>query len=739
MSLFYSVRSIAFVLAAAILLPWPAAAQPAAESALDYPPSKTADVVDDYHGTQVADPYRWLEDLNSADTKAWVDAQNAVTHKYLESLPLRASFRRRITELWDYPKVSTPWRVGGKLWYRKNSGLQRQAAVYAREKIDSAPVPVLDPNTLSPDGSISLEQIAPSPDGKLLAYTLSEGGADWRKVRVRDLVTGADLVDSVEWVRYSRIAWTHDSKGFFYSRYPTPPAGKHLEAPIGIHSLYYHGIGTPQSADRLIFEEKGKPDWFVTGHVTDDGLFLIIRISQRSARKNRLFYIDLGDPKEPNFDAGVTPMVGTGDALYRVLGNVGSVFYVLSNAAAPRGLVFAVDIRRAEPVTPQIVIPHGPHVIQNAKLSGGKIVVQYLVNLQSRVKLFALDGKELGTLALPGVGTIRNLSGRYDSDELFYRYTSPLYPSVVFVCRRLCRASVPFEAGKSPFDPRKYETRQFLATSKDGTRVPYFLTAQKQIKRDGSNPTMLYGYGGFSNSVTPSYRPDLPAWLERGGIFVTANVRGGGAYGEEWHRGGMLENKQNSFDDFVAVAEDLIKRGYTSPAKLAIQGGSNGGLLVGAVINQRPELFAAALPAVGVMDMLRYDKFTSGAAWVSEYGASSDAKMFSILYRYSPLHNLKAGTCHPATLVLTADHDDRVVPSHSFKYLATLQAAQNCKRPVLLRVEKQASHRYRPTDRMIAELADSWAFVAAWTGMFSAGDAAADQRPQDEFTKRKTP
>jgi prolyl oligopeptidase len=726
LSILLTVATLAIAIAMLILQP--AATQSTEEQALNYPPTRTTVVADDYHGTLVRDPYRWLEELNSAETQAWVNAQNEVTFRYLKSLPLRAAFLKRITELWNYPKIGTPWWAGGRLWYRRNSGLQPQSVVYTRAKIESAPVAVLDPNILSPDGSISADQISPSPGGKLMAYTLSEQGEDWRHIRVRNIASGTDLADSIRWVRYSRIEWTHDGKGFFYSRYPAPPPGQELEAPMGIHSLYYHRIGQPQSDDQLIFEGKKRPDWFVRGIVSDDGRYLIIRISQRSARRNRLLYIDLANPKEPKLDGKVMAMVGTGDAFYRVLGNVGTVFYLLTNAAAPNRRIVAVDIWHPEPKTARTVVKQGPNVIQNAILSGGKIVVQYLVDVQSQIKLFALDGSDLGTLALPVVGSITDLSGHYGSEELFYRLTSPLQPSVVYVCRGLCRSSMPFDSAKSPFDPHAYETRQLFAKSKDGTRIPYFLTSRRNIKRDGSNPLLLYGYGGFSDSLTPSYRPAVPAWLERGGIFVTANVRGGGAYGGTWHRSGMLQKKQNSFDDFIAVAEDLIKRGYTSPARLAVRGGSNGGLLVGAVVNQRPDLFAVALPAAGVMDMLRYDKFTSGFSWVSEYGAPSDAKMFPILYRYSPLHNLKPGICHPATLVVAADHDDRVVPSHSFKYVAALQAVQHCKRPVLLRVERQGSHGYRSTARKIAEIADRWAFVATWTGLQPEAAAAAGRR-----------
>jgi prolyl oligopeptidase len=700
----------------------------AAENAVVYPLNKAVDTVDDYHGVRVADPYRWLEDLNSADTKEWIERQDAVTRRYLNSLPMREALRKRITELWNFPKVSVPSREGGRFWYRKNSGLQRQAAVYSRESLEAPPVLVLDPNEFSPDGSIALAQFAPSPDGKYLAYAVSDGGIDWQKIYVRDLQSQRVLDDAVAWVRFSRIAWTHDGNGFFYSRYPASSDGKR-EAPLGTHSLYYHRLGTAQSADLLVYTQNDQPRGFVRGLVTGDGRYLIIRISQGSARKNRIYFIDFGDPRRPNLGASVKPIIAPPSAKYQFIGNVGSTFYFMTDWNAPKRQVVAVDARTAEAINPKTVIAQGSDVLQNATLAGGKIVAQYLVNVQSRVKLFAPDGKELGTLALPSAGTIRDLSGRYDSAELFYTLTAPLRPSTVFVCTHFCRTSIPFEAVKPPFDFKEYETKELFATSRDGTRVPYFLTARKNLSRNGNNPTVLYGYGGFSTSITPRYRPDVPAWLELGGVFVTANIRGGGAYGEEWHRAGMLEHKQNSFDDFIAVAEDLINRGYTAPAKLAIQGGSNGGLLVAAVMNQRPELFAAALPSGGLMDMLRYDKFTTGPAWVAEYGSSSDAKDFQYLIKYSPLHNLKRRICYPATLVMAADKDDRVVPSHSFKYVAGLQTAQGCKRPVLIRIERGTSHSYRPTDRRIAEIVDGWAFVTALTGAKVTAKAARDRGP----------
>ncbi|MBI4503858.1 MAG: S9 family peptidase [Gemmatimonadetes bacterium] len=681
-----------------------------------YPPTNQVAVSDDYHGTTIADPYRWLEDLNSDGTRAWIQAQNKVTFEYLQSLPAREALRRRITELWDYPKVGIPWREGGRIWNFRNAGLQRQAVLYSRAGVEAPAAMIIDPNALSPDGSISLAQAAPSPDGRLLAYSLSEGGEDWQTVYVRDLSTGKDAAgDSVRWMRFSGISWTNDGKGFFYSRFPAPPEGKRLEAALGIHSLYYHEVGTDQSADRLIFERRGMPNWFVNGMVSEDGHYLFIVFSHGTDPKNRLYYIDLGDPKRPNVGAPVTPIAETDDAAYQPAGNVGTTVYLMTDLDAPRRRIVSVDLARPDRSQWQTIVPESANAIESYTMTGGAIALQYLADVQSQLRLFGLDGQDLGTVALPGIGTVSGMSGRNDSPELFYGFTSPLYPSTVFLHRRGGAASTPFEPAKPVFDPTGYETKQFFAVSKDGTHVPYFVTARKNLALNGRHPTLLYAYGGFSVSVTPAYRSDVPAWLERGGVYVTASLRGGGEYGEEWHQAGLLEKKQNVFDDFIAVAEDLIRRGLTSPSKLAIHGGSNGGLLVGAVMNQRPDLFAAALPAVGVMDMLRYHRFTGGAAWVVEYGASSDPKMFPLLIRYSPLHNLKPGTCYPATLVTTADHDDRVVPSHSFKYMAALQAAQGCARPTLIRIETQASHGYRPTDKRIAELADEWAFVSAQT------------------------
>ena len=685
--------------------------------ALNYPPTTMGNVVEDYHGTKVADPYRWMESLDTPEVKAWITAQNAVTDPYLASLPHRKALNDRLTTLWNYPRVGVPALEGGQIFYQKNAGLQRQSPVYRRDGFDKPPSVVIDPNMISEDGTLALAEYKVSPDAKLMAYGLSEGGADWETIHVRDIATGKDLPDEVRWMRFSNISWTRDAKGFFYSRYPEPPKGKVLEAALSGHALYYHRVGTPQSQDALIYERKDLPAWVIIGSVTEDGRYLLIVMFEGSGNKNRLYAADLGNPKTPNLKAPVKPVIEADDAEFAPVGNQGSAVLLRSDRDAPNRRVIAVDLQNAAPAAWKTIVPEQPQALENVAVIGGHVVAQYLVDVRSKLRLFGLDGSDRGEIVLPGIGTVGALSGREDAPGVWYTFTTHLAPSTVFRYDPDTKKSTPFEPPRLPIDLSGYETKMLFATSKDGARVPFFLTAKKGLPLDGDNPTMIYGYGGFSVSTLPTYRQDVPAWLEMGGVWVTASMRGGAEYGEAWHKAGMLEKKQNVFDDFIAVAEHLIREKYTSPAKLGVMGGSNGGLLVGAVINQRPDLYAVALPAVGVMDMLRYDRFTGGRLWVQEYGSAQNPKEFPFLIKYSPVQNVKKSVCYPATLVTTADHDDRVVPSHSFKYAAAMQAAQGCANPVLIRVEVAGSHGYRPTDKLIAERADQWAFAAQAMGM----------------------
>jgi prolyl oligopeptidase len=680
-----------------------------------YPPTARGAVVDDYFGTKVADPYRWMEALDSRDVADWVAAQNKVTFDYLDRLPLRETFRKRITELWNYPRVGVPVHEGDRYFFERNTGLQRQAVLFMTSSLTAEPAVVIDPNALWPDGATSLAQWSPSPDGRQLAYALSEGGADWETVRVRDLQTGKDLADEIQWVRFSGISWTRDNKGFFYSRYPEPPKGKVLEAALANQTLYYHRVGTPQSADTLIYARKDLPAWFVSGGASEDGRYLFIWLSEGANNSNRLYYADLRDPQRPDVKAPVKPLFEEDGVEFSPFGNSGSTIFLRTDRQAPNRTILALDLARSEQQW-KTVVPESKTAIESAALIGGRLVIHYLADVQSRLAMFGLDGASLGDVPLPGTGSVAVISGRQERSEILFSFTSPLSPTTVFSYDPGTRARTPFQAPKPPIDPDKYETKALFATSKDGTRVPLFVSHRKGLVLDGSNPTMLYAYGGFSVTLQPAYRSDVPAWLEAGGVWVTANLRGGAEYGEAWHKAGMLDRKQNVFDDFIAAAEYLIREKYTSPPTLGIMGGSNGGLLVGVAMEQRPDLFAVALPAVGVMDMLRYDKFTGGQAWAIEYGSSSKDAEFATLLKYSPVHNAKGGVCYPATLITTADHDDRVVPSHSFKFAAVMQQAQGCSRPILIRVETQASHGYRPTDKRIAELADQWAFAAAAMG-----------------------
>jgi prolyl oligopeptidase len=691
------------------------AAQSAQSVLTSYPKAPRSDVVDDYFGHKVADPYRWMEDLNSQEVKQWVDAENAVTSKYLDSLPSREDFKNRITELWNYPRVSAPHYEGGRWFYSRNTGLQRQSVIFARTSLTAAETPVLDPNALSPDGSVALSGFAPSPDGRHFAYGQSEGGSDWSTYYVRDLPGGAQLPDAIRWVKFSGVSWTKDGKGFFYGRYPEPPPGQSLQAAIRDKKIYYHLLGTAQSEDRLMYERTDEPGLFISAEVDETGRYLFLYTNKGSSNKNELFVKDLQDPLAPKLDAPVSPLYTGHTAAYDPLGIVNGVLYLLTDRDAPNKKIVAAQLERSATANWKTVVAESKNSIESAGLIAGKLAVNSLADVASEVRFYQLDGKAAGGVTMPGLGAASGPFGRFDRPEVFYTFTSPLYPSTVFRFDTAANTSTAFEPPKVSFDPAQYETERVFFASKDATRVPMFITHKKAMKKDGANPTVLYAYGGFDIATLPTFRTDVLAWLERGGVWATANIRGGSEYGEAWHESGMHEKKQNVFDDFIAAAEYLVRERYAGSQTLGIMGGSNGGLLVGAVMEQRPDLVAVALPAVGVMDMLRYHKFTGGGAWATEYGSSEDATAFSYLFKYSPLHNLKAGVCYPATLVTTADHDDRVVPSHSFKFTATLQAAQGCDRPVLIRVETQASHGYRPTDKRIAELADEWAF--AWANM----------------------
>jgi prolyl oligopeptidase len=686
------------------------------QSAFQYPATRKVDTVANYHGTMVADPYRWMESIEAPDVAAWVKAQNALTLPYLASLPGRDLFQTRITALYNYARSGMPFYEGGRWFYSKNSGLQRQSVYYSRRTLDGPEQLVLDPNQLSPDGSVALSGFSPSPDGRWLVYGQSEGGSDWVTYYVRDLNTGRNTADTVRWVKFSGAAWTNDGKGFFYSRYPEPPKGEQIKTALADQTIYYHRIGTPQAQDVKIYARPDQPKWYVSANLDEAGRYLFVYTSG-GTDKNELYIADLGDAMNPRITAPIRPVVTGQDANYYALGVANGTLYLQIDKDTPNRKIVATPASAPDAKTWKTIVPEGQLPMEGASLVAGRIGVLSLQDVASVVRLYTLDGKLEREVPMPGLGSASGLIGRFDRPELFFSFSSPTSPATVYSYDATTNSSKPFNPPKLTFDPSLFVTERVFYNSKDGTRVPMFITRRKDMKRDGTNPTMLYAYGGFSISSRPGFSQGVIAWIEQGGVYALANLRGGGEYGEKWHEAGMLEKKQNVFDDFIAAAEYLVREKYTSPANLAIRGGSNGGLLVGAVMTQRPELFAAAIPQVGVMDMLRYDEFSAGHGWRVEYGSAKDPEQFRFLRAYSPLHNIKAGTCYPSTLVTTADHDDRVVPSHSFKFTATMQPAQSCAKPVLIRVEMQGSHGYRPLDRTIAEQADIWAFAAQHTGM----------------------
>ena len=713
---------LALLLLAAASAPASAPAQSApagsAPAAVPAPPATRAtDQADDYHGRRVADPYRWLEDTDSPETAAWVEAQNAVTFAYLAGIPEREPIRRRLTELWNFERFSTPFRRAGRYFYFRNDGLQSQSVLYTQPSLDAPPTMLLDPNTMSADGTVALSMTAVSHDGRHLAYGTSTSGSDWQEFRVRAVADGRDLDDHLRWIKFSGASWTRDGKGFFYSRYPEP-TGAALTQSNRNQTLYYHRLGTPQSEDVLAFAQPDHPERGVGAQVTDDGRYAILGIWQGSATKNGVYVMDLADSARPRVDAPVVRLLDRFDAQYSFLGNDGPVLYLQTDLDAPRGRIVAIDLRRPDRGAWREIVPEGQDVLSGAAIIANTLVLQYLRDARSVLRLVRLDGTPVREVDLPAVGTVGSLSGERDDREMFYSFTSYLFPTTIYRYDFATGTSTVFRAPKVAFDTSPYVTEQVFFRSRDGTRVPMFITRRRDLVRDGSAPAYLTAYGGFNISTPPAFSVSNLVWLEMGGILAMPNLRGGGEYGEEWHQAGMLARKQNVFDDFIAAAEYLVAEGYTSPAKLAIAGGSNGGLLVGAAMTQRPELFAAALPAVGVMDMLRYHRFTIGWAWVPEYGSADSAAQFEYLIRYSPLHNLAPGTDYPATMVTTADHDDRVVPGHSFKFAAALQAASAGRRPALIRIESKAGHGAgKPTAKIIEEQADRWAFLSRNLGM----------------------
>ncbi len=677
---------------------------------LKYPSTNTTEQIDNYHGVEVSDPYRWLEDLESAETKAWVDAQNQVTFGYLEQIAARDRIKERLTQLWDYEKYSIPFKEGDRYFYFKNDGLQNQSVLYVLPTLDSEPRVLLDPNTLSDDGTVALSGLSISEDGNYLAYGLSSSGSDWQEWTVRNITTGDDLTDRLKWIKFSGAAWTHDNQGFFYSRYDEPNEATQYEDINYFQKLYYHRLGTEQSEDILIYHRPDRKEWGFNGGITEDGKYLIISVWQGTDPKNLIFYKDLTQT-----DAPVVELISEFEAEYSSIDNDGEVFWFRTDLDAPRGRLIAIDTRtgsRSE------IIPEAEEVLESVGLLNDRFVASYLKDARTQIKIFNLEGAFVREVELPDIGSAGGFGGKRHESQTFYSFTNFNTPSTIYQYNLQTRESQIFRQPHVDFNPAEYETKQVFYASQDGTQVPMFLVYKQGLNLDSQNPTYLYGYGGFGISLTPSFSVSQLAWLELGGVLAIPNLRGGGEYGETWHQAGTKLNKQNVFDDFIAAAEWLIAQRYTCREKLAIGGGSNGGLLVGACMTQRPDLFAAALPAVGVLDMLRFHKFTIGWAWCSDYGSPDNPDEFAALHAYSPLHNLKPGTAYPATMIITADRDDRVVPAHSFKFAAALQAAAAGDNPRLIRIETKAGHGAgKPTTKAIEETADKWAFLVQVLGM----------------------
>jgi prolyl oligopeptidase len=686
----------------------------AQEPRVKYPETKKVEQIDDYHGTKVPDPYRWLEDdvRVSKEVADWVEAQNKVTNAYLEAIPERNYIKKRITDLFNFEKYSAPSKEGGKYFFSKNDGLQNQNVLYVQDSLDSEPRVLLDPNKLSKDGTVALAGFSVSHDAKLAAYGLAEAGSDWVTWKFLDIATGKTLDDELKWTKFSGASWSKDGKGVYYSRFPEPAKGAAFQSLNENQKLYFHVLGTPQADDKLVYERPENPRWTITGGVTDDGRYLVVSVGDgTTSRKVRVAYRDLGEPH-----GKIEELIDNHKNKWFFVDNVGSKFYFQTDLNAPKYQIVAIDL--ANPKEPKTIIPEAEDVIQSVGLVGDRLIVSYLKDAKTVVKIHELTGKFVRDLPLPGIGSAGGFGGKRLDTETFYTFTSFTTPPSIYRYDMATGESQLYRSSKVKFDPADYVVEQVFYPSKDGTKVPMFLSHKKGLKKDGSNPVLLYGYGGFNISVTPSFSVSRLQWMEMGGVLAVANLRGGGEYGDKWHRAGTKLQKQNVFDDFIAAAEYLVKEKYTQPRKIGIQGGSNGGLLVGACLTQRPDLFGACLPAVGVMDMLRFQEFTAGRFWVDDYGSSKDPEEFKALYAYSPYHNLKPGVKYPPTLVTTADTDDRVVPGHSFKFTAMIQYCQAGEAPVLARIETKAGHGAgKPTAKVIEETADQWAFLVKNLGV----------------------
>ncbi|MCS6884611.1 MAG: prolyl oligopeptidase family serine peptidase [Acidobacteriota bacterium] len=671
---------------------------------LKYPVTKQVEHYDIYHGIKVADPYRWLEDDNSPETARWIEEQNRLTFSYLEQIPFRKKLQERMEQVFNYPKYSSPFRKGELFFFFKNDGLQNQSVLYMQKGLDGSPEVLLDPNKFSDDGTARLAGFTLSKDGRYAAYGISRGGSDWQVYQVLDTATRKTLSDKVEWVKISSIGWK--GNGFFYSRYPAPE--RELSSKNENHKVYYHRIGTSQDEDELVYEDPANPQRFNVAFTTEDERFLILSISDRGKGKdgNALYFRDL-DSTEKTFKPLIAEI---GDYRYSVIDNIDDKFIVETNDGAPNGHIVLIDSKNPDRKNWRVLIPQQPQPLKSASSAGGKLFLTYFKDVKDRVYVYSLEGKREREVKLPGLGNAAGFSGEKDDKFIFYTFTSFTSPPTIYRYDIATGKSTVFRTSEVNFNPNDYITKQVFYPSKDGVKVPMFIVHRKGIKLDGNNPTLLYGYGGFNISLSPSFNALLIPFLEQGGVYAVANLRGGGEYGEDWHKAGMRLKKQNVFNDFIAAAEYLIKEKYTSSKRLAIRGGSNGGLLVGACINQRPELFAVAIPQVGVMDMLRFHKFTIGWNWIAEYGSSDNEEDFKNLYAYSPLHNIKEQN-YPATLITTADHDDRVVPAHSFKYAATLQQKQRSRAPILIRISTKSGHGASNTRKAIEENADIMAFI----------------------------